>query len=137
MISRDMGETDVRTMILMLRATMLSLAPAVALSSATVAVAQPAPSVSGAWKGAFLGTNFTFEFSQTANGWTGRYQSDRSGKWAELQNVVVSGATVRFTFASQPPSSFTLTLDPSGSALNGTAQFGDHPPLPLALTRAA
>ena len=103
--------------------------------SASVAVAAPAPSFAGAWKGPFLSTQFIFEFKQAGTGWTGRYRSDKSGKWADLQNISVADGTLRFSFQSQPPSSFALKLDKSGKALNGTAKFGPHPPLPLTLTR--
>lgn len=101
------------------------------------AAAAPAPSLAGAWQGPFLGTNFTFEFRQSGTGWAGRYQSDKSHKWADLQNVTVAGGVVRFSFESQPPSSFTLTIDPAGKALNGSATFGPHAALPLTLTRAS
>lgn len=97
----------------------------------------PAPSLAGSWKGPFLSTNFIFEFSQAGTGWTGRYRSDKSGKWVPLQNVSVVDGVLRFSFESQPPSSFTLKLDGAGKALNGTAKFGPHPPLPLTLTRSS
>ena len=106
-------------------------------SPVSVAIAAPAPSVAGSWKGPFLSTNFVFEFTQAGNGWTGRYRSDKSGKWVALQNISVADGTVRFSFESQPPSSFALKIDPAGKALNGTAKFGPHPPLPMTLTRAS
>lgn len=88
-------------------------------------------------EGPFLGTNFVVEFKQAGNGWTGRYFSDKSNKWADLQNVSFSGGTARFSFESKPPSSFELKVDSAGKAMNGTAKFGPYPPLPLALTRAS
>lgn len=120
-----------------LRMVTLSLTTMAALGPVSIAVANPAPSVAGTWQGAFLGTNFTFEFSRTASGWTGRYRSDKSGKWADLQAVAVTEATVRFAFQSQPPSTFTLMLDAAGQTLTGDAKFGEHAVLPLALTRAS
>ncbi len=102
----------------------------------TVAAA-PAPSIAGFWKGPWVGTNFVFEFRQAGNGWTGRYRSDKSGKWADLQNVSFSGDTVRFSFASTPPSSLTLKIDSAGKILTGSAKIGPHPPLPLTLSRAS
>lgn len=102
-----------------------------------VAVAAPAPSIAGSWKGPFLGTTFIFEFSQASNGWTGRYQSEKYGKWADLQNISYADGHLRFSFASQPPASFSFKVDPAGKALNGTAQFGPHPAMPLTLARAS
>lgn len=106
------------------------------LSPAAIAVAAPAPSIAGSWKGPFLSTNFTFEFKPAGAGWTGRYQSEKYGKWVDLQNVSFTDGALRFSFPSQPPSSFTLKIDATGKALNGTGKFGDMP-LPLALTRAS
>jgi hypothetical protein len=103
----------------------------------SVAAAARGPSIAGTWKGPFVGANFIFEFRQVGNGWTGRYQSDKSSKWADLQNINFTDSTVRFSFISQPPSSFTLKVDPAGKTLSGTAKFGPHPPLPLTLTRAS
>lgn len=103
----------------------------------SIAVAAPAPSIAGSWKGPFLSTNFIFEFKQTGNGWTGRYHSEKSGKWADLQNVIFTDGTLRFSFKSQPPSTFTLKIDAEGKALNGSASFGPYPALPLTLTRAS
>lgn len=103
--------------------------------SASVAIAAPAPSFAGAWKGPFLSTQFIFEFKQVGAAWTGRYRSDKSGKWNVLKDISVADGTLRFSFESQPPSSFAVKLDKSGKALNGTAKFGPHPPLPLTLTR--
>jgi hypothetical protein len=102
----------------------------------TVAAA-PAPTIAGSWKGPWVGTNFVFEFRQAGNGWTGRYRSDRSGKWGDLQNIIVSGDTVRFSFESTPPSRLTLKIDRAGKVLRGSAVFGPHPPLPLTLSRAS
>lgn len=130
-----------RTMSLALRMMVSSVAATAMFVPGSIAAADPvpspAPSVAGTWTGAFLGTNFTFEFSQSADGWTGRYRSDKSGKWADLQAITVTAGTVRFAFKSQPPSTFTLTLDAAGKILSGGAKFGEHPPLPLALTRAS
>jgi hypothetical protein len=106
-------------------------------SPVSVALAAPAPTLAGSWKGPFLSTNFIFEFSQAGAGWTGRYRSDKSGKWVPLQNISVVDGVLRFSFESQPPSSFTFKMDPAGKALNGTAKFGPHPPLPLTLTRSS
>ena len=106
-------------------------------SPVSVALAAPAPSLAGSWKGPFLSTNFIFEFSQAGAAWTGRYRSDKSGKWVPLQNISVIDGVLRFSFESQPPSSFTLKMDRGGKALNGTAKFGPHPPLPLTLTRSS
>lgn len=105
----------------------------------SVAVAAPAssPSVAGTWKGPLAGYSFTFEFKQTGNGWTGRSQSDKSDKWSDLQNISFTDGTVRFSFVSQPPSSFTLKIDEAGKALNGSVKFGPYPPLPLMLTRVS
>ena len=106
-------------------------------SPVSVALAAPAPSIVGSWKGPFLGTNFTFEFRQAGNGWTGRYQSEKYGRWADLQDISFADGTLRFSFASQPPSTFTLKLDAAGKALSGSAKFGPHPPLPMTLARAS
>jgi hypothetical protein len=103
----------------------------------STAVAAPAPSIAGSWKGPWVGTNFLFEFRQAGNGWAGRYRSDRSGKWADLQNVTFSGDTVRFGFQSTPPSILTLKIDRAGKVLKGSARIGPHPPLPLTLSRAS
>ncbi len=118
-----------------LRLAAVAATAAAICGPASVAIAAPAPSVAGAWKGPFLSTQFVFELRQEGTGWAGRYRSDKSGKWADLQNVSVADGVVRFSFESQPPSSFTLKIDPAGKALNGTAKFGPHPPLPLTLTR--
>lgn len=114
-----------------------ALASAAMCSPISVAVAAPAASLAGSWKGPFLSTNFTFEFRQAGNGWTGRYQSEKYGKWVDLQDVSFTEGTVRFSFQSKPPSTFTLKLDPAGKALNGSAKFGPHAALPLTLTRAS
>lgn len=114
----------------------LAAASAAISSPVSIAVAAPVSSIAGSWKGPFLSTNFIFEFRPSGNGWTGRYYSDKSRKWADLQNVSFTGGTLRFSFQSQPPSSFTLKVDPEGRALNGSARFGPHPPLPLTLKRA-
>jgi hypothetical protein len=97
----------------------------------------PAPSIEGAWKGPFLGSNFMFEFRQSGTGWTGRYQSEKFGKWVDLQDVSFADGNLRFSFPSQPPSTFALKADAAGKALNGSARFGEHTPLPLTLTRAS
>ncbi|WP_447414897.1 hypothetical protein, partial [Clostridium perfringens] len=101
------------------------------------AVAQTKKTTTGMRRGGIIGTEFTFELKQYASGWTGRYTSAKAGKWADLQAVSVVANEVRFKFESQPPSAFVLTLDPTGRTLTGTATFGDHPPLPLTLTRAS
>lgn len=116
----------------------LGLAAAAAVATAicsptAVAIAAPAPSIAGAWQGPFLGTNFIFEFRQTDSGWTGRYQSEKFRKWADLQDISVADGVVRFSFKSEPPSKFTLKIDPSGKALDGSASFGPHAALPLTL----
>ena len=103
----------------------------------SIAVAAPAPSIAGSWKGPFLSTNFIFEFKQAGNGWTGRYQSEKYGKWVDLQNVSFAEGTVRFTFESTPPSTFTLKIDAAGKALSGSARFGEHAAMPLTLNRAS
>ena len=105
-------------------------------SPVSIVVAAPAPSIAGSWKGPFLSTNFTFEFKQAGTGWTGRYQSEKYGKWVDLQDVTVTDGALRFSFPSKPPSSFILKLDSAGKALNGTGKFGEVP-VPLALTRAS
>lgn len=94
-------------------------------------------SVAGKWAGPFLGTNFVFELEQTADGWSGRYMSDKSGKWAPLQDISVEDGVIRFSFESQPPSSFAMKLDQGRNALTGMATFGPNPPLPLTLNRAS
>jgi hypothetical protein len=99
--------------------------------------AAAAPSIAGSWKGPWVGTNFVFEFRQVGNGWTGRYRSDKSGTWNALHDLTVSGDTVRFSFASKPPSVLTLKMDRAGKVLNGSAKIGPHPPLPLTLSRAS
>jgi hypothetical protein len=48
--------------------------------------------VASSWKGAFLGTNFTFGSTQTRSGQTGRYHSEESGEWDDLLNF---GFTLR------------------------------------------
>lgn len=101
------------------------------------AIAAPAPSIAGAWKGPFLSSNFIFEFKHDGKGWTGRYQSEKFRKWVDLQNVTFVDGTVRFEFVSQPPSTFTLKIDSTGKELNGSATFGGNAPLPLMLTRAS
>lgn len=103
----------------------------------TTAAAAAAPSIAGSWKGPWVGTNFVFEFRQAGNVWSGRYRSDKSGRWADLHNVSVSGDTVRFSFASKPPSVLTLKIDRAGKVLSGSAKIGPHPPLPLTLSRAS
>lgn len=120
----------------------LRLTIATAVSTAisapiSTAVAAPAPSIAGTWKGPLIGANFVFEFRQAANGWTGRYTSDRAGKWIPLENIRFSGDTVRFSFESTPPSILTLKIDKAGKVLKGSAKFGPHPPLPLTLSRAS
>jgi hypothetical protein len=115
-------------------ATVVSTVISVPISTA---VAAPAPSIAGSWKGPWVGTNFVFEFKQAGKGWTGRYRSDKSGKWDDLLNVSVGGNTVRFSFESTPPSIITLKVDPAGKVLRGSARIGPHPPLPLTLSRAS
>ena len=106
-------------------------------SPISVAVAAPAQSIAGSWKGPFVGTIFTFEFSQSGDGWTGRYQSEKYGKWTNIHDISFADGTVRFSFKSQPPSTFTLKLDAEGKVLNGSAQIGQFPTIPLNLTRAS
>lgn len=103
---------------------------------AVIAATPSAPSVAGSWKGPFLGYTFTFEFKNEAGRWTGRYQSDKAFKWVELQNLQVSGGSVRFEVESRPPSLYTLKLDDKGRTLVGTAQIGQFPAMPLNLTRS-
>lgn len=106
-------------------------------SPVSTAVAAPASSLAGSWEGPFLSTKFTFEFTQAGDGWTGRYRSDKFGKWTNLHDVSFTDGVLRFSFKSQPPSKFMFKVDPSGKALNGSAQFGPHPALPLTLTRTS
>lgn len=115
----------------LLMATLAVTAPAAAVAPAA------APSVAGTWKGPFLGYTFTFEFKQVANGWTGRYQSDKANKWVELQNLEVSDGTIRFSVVSTPPSVYMLKVDATGKALAGAAQIGQFPSMPLNLTRVS
>jgi hypothetical protein len=118
-----------------LRLAAAAVTAAAAFTPIAVAVAAPAQSVAGSWKGPFLGTNFTFEFKQAGNGWTGRYQSEKFGKWVDLKNVSFADGTLRFSFQSQPPSTFELKPDSAGKALNGSARFGQHAALPMTLAR--
>lgn len=113
-----------------------AIASTAAPGPGSVAIAAPAPSIAGTWKGPFLGTNFTFEFTQAGSGWTGRYQSEKYGKWVVLQNVTFADGALRFSFPSKPPSSFTVKIDSKGKALNGEGKFGEMA-VPLALTRAS
>ena len=118
----------------------LSLAAAAAFATSIyvpTAIAAPAPSIAGSWEGPFLGTKFIFEFKQAGEGWTGRYQSEKFGKWVDLHDLRVADGVVRFSFKSEPPSIFTLKIDPSGKALDGSASFGPHPALPLTLVPAS
>lgn len=103
----------------------------------SIAIAAPAPSIAGSWKGPFLSTNFTFEFTQTGNGWTGRYQSEKFRKWVDLQDVSFADGTLRFKFPSKPPSTVTLKIDAAGKALSGSGKFGPSLDLPMTLARAS
>lgn len=114
-----------------------AIASTVVSSPVSIAIAAPAPSIAGSWKGPFLSTNFTFEFSQTANGWTGRYQSEKYGKWVVLENVSFNDGTLSFIFPAKPPAPFTLKIDRAGKALSGTGKFGPTLVLPLTLARAS
>lgn len=114
-----------------------AIASTAVCSPISIAIAAPAPSIAGSWKGPFLSTNFTFEFTQTANGWTGRYQSEKYGKWVDLQNVTFANGTLSFVFPAKPPAPFTLKIDRAGKALSGTAKFGPTLTLPLTLARAS
>lgn len=114
----------------------VAIASAAIFSPVSIAVAAPAPSIAGSWKGPFLSTKFTFEFTQAGAGWTGRYQSEKYGKWVDLQNVSFAGGALRFSFPSKPPSTFTLKIDSAGKALNGKGNFGKME-VPLVLTRAS
>lgn len=114
----------------------VAMASTAIFSPAAIAVAAPAQSIAGSWKGPFLSTNFTFEFAQTGTGWTGRYQSEKYGKWVDLENVSFTGGALRFSFPSKPPSNFELKIDAKGKALNGKGKFGEMD-VPLALTRAS
>ncbi len=114
-----------------------TVAAAAMCSPMSAAVATPARSIAGSWKGPFLGTIFTFEFNQSGDGWTGRWQSERYGKWVDLHDLSFTDGTVSFSFKSQPPSTYTLKLDAEGKALNGSVQIGAHPPLPLTLIRSS
>jgi hypothetical protein len=134
---RGSGENSMRVPNIVLKLAAAAVVTTAVFSPAAMAVAAPASPIAGAWQGPFLSTNFIFEFQQAGNGWTGRYRSDKSGKWADLQNVVVADGTIRFSFESQPPSSFELTVDKGGKALKGSAKFGPHAALPLTLTRAS
>ncbi len=106
-----------------------------ACAAEVAAVAAPAPSIAGAWRGPFLSTNFMFEFSQAGDVWTGRYQSERSGRWVDIRDISFTDGTLSFSFQTQPPASFTLKMDAAGKALNGSAKFGELATLPLTLTR--
>ncbi|HEU0134563.1 MAG TPA: hypothetical protein VFR28_07045 [Allosphingosinicella sp.] len=114
----------------------VAIASATIFTPVTIAVAAPAPSIAGSWKGPFLSTNFTFEFAQAGTGWTGRYQSEKYGKWVDLQNVSFTNGALRFSFPSKPPSSFELKIDAKGKVLNGKGKFGEKE-VPLALSRAS
>lgn len=118
------------------RLATIAVASTATFSPVSIAIAAPAPSIAGSWKGAFLSTNFTFEFTQAGTGWTGRYLSEKYGKWVDLQNVRVADGALHFSFPSKPPSNFTLKIDSKGKALNGTGKFGEMA-VPLALTRAS
>ncbi|HEX8579514.1 MAG TPA: hypothetical protein VF655_07950 [Allosphingosinicella sp.] len=97
-----------------------------AICTSVPAAAAPAPSIAGSWQGPLFGTVFTFEFTQSATGWTGRYQSEKYGKWADLQKVSFADDVVRFSFDSKPPLSFELKIDAQGKTLNGTTMFAQH-----------
>lgn len=105
-------------------------------SPISIAIAAPSSSIAGSWKGPFLSTNFIFDFTQTANGWTGRYQSEKYGKWVDLQGVSFANGTLRFNFPSKPPAAFTLKIDAAGKALSGSGKFGTLA-VPLTLSRAS
>ncbi len=105
-----------------------SIAPAVGASSSAIA---------GTWKGPYLGYTFTFEFKQESNGWTGRYQSDKTNKWFNLRDIQVTDGAVQFSIVSQPPSVYKLKLDPGGKLLIGSVQIGQYPAIPLDLSRAS
>ena len=124
---------------LVLKLALAAVVSTATFSPASVAFAAPAParSIAGSWKGPFVGSNFIFEFRQAGAGWTGRYWSDRSKKWADLQNVSVSGNIVRFSFNSTPPSNLTLKIDRAGKVLQGSAKMGPLGAMPLTLSRAS
>jgi hypothetical protein len=127
-----------RLSMLVMKVTLRLMTAAVTLTAiCSPTFAAPAASVAGSWRGPFLGTNFTFEFTQTGNGWTGRFHSEKSGKWDDLQNVSYTQRTLRFSFKSQPPSTLTLKVDAAGKALSGTAKIGTFPLLPLTLARVS
>lgn len=119
------------------RLAVAAAASTVISSPVFVAAAAPASPIAGTWKGPFLGSNFIFELKQSGNGWTGRYMSDKSRRWADLQNIAVTNGAVSFSFVSDPPSTFSFKVDGPGKTLNGSAKFGPHDPIPLTLTRAS
>lgn len=129
-------KSEMRVLSLAFRLGTFAIASAAIFSPVSIAVAAPAASIAGSWKGPFLSTNFTFEFTQAGTGWTGRYQSEKYGKWVDLENVSFTDGALRFSFPSKPPSNFTLKIDSKGKALNGTGKFGEMD-VPLALTRAS
>jgi hypothetical protein len=126
-----------RVLSVALRLGTVAIASTTMFSPVSIAIAAPAPSIAGSWKGPFLSTNFTFEFTPSGNGWAGRYQSEKYGKWVALQNVSFTGGALSFSFPSKPPSTFTLKIDAAGKALSGSGKFGPDLTVPLALTRVS
>ncbi|MGA9582183.1 MAG: hypothetical protein WBR13_09465 [Allosphingosinicella sp.] len=122
---------------LVLKLALAAVVSTATFSPASVAFAASERSIAGSWKGPFVGSNFIFEFRQAGTGWTGRYWSDRSKKWNDLQNVRVSDNVVRFSFDSTPPSSLTLKIDRVGKVLQGSANLGPLGAVPLTLSRAS
>lgn len=114
-----------------------AVAAAAMCSPISVAVAAPASAIAGTWKGPYLSTVFTFEFTQTADGWTGRYQSEKYPRWVNLQNVRVADGIVRFDFPSTPRAPFTLKIDAAGKSLSGSGKFGPDMERPVTLARAS
>ncbi|HEY7809356.1 MAG TPA: hypothetical protein VIA98_03140 [Allosphingosinicella sp.] len=116
-----------------LRIATCAIASTAICTSVPAAVAAPAPSVAGTWHGPLFGTVFIFEFEQRGTGWTGRYQSEKYGKWVDLQKVSFADDIVRFSFDSKPPLSFELKFDAQAKTLNGTTMFAQHA-IPVNLT---
>ncbi len=103
-------------------------------ASAVVAQDHAASKVAGTWAGSFASAEWTFEFKHEGGQWSGRYMSARSGKWAPMQSLAVSGNTVRFGIEAKPPVAFRLEVDKSNKAMTGDVNvFGKN--LPFSATR--
>lgn len=91
--------------------------------------------IEGAWTGAFLQREWTFEFTAEHDGWSGRYMTSDGNGWHPLQELIISERHISFSIVSEPKVSFSLEVDDTSQSMSGGVTIDGIATVPFSAKR--